>query len=469
MLRSFPPDWQGYNVRDFGAMGDGVTDDTVAFQAAINTAYANSGGTVFVPAGYYLINDFLSINSCVTLKGVNEVQSSSGAPLSSFLAGSVLYLPSTKNIYLYENSNIIGIAVVRAGMTFPAPDTTGYAGAAIYVQGNDVTIQGCQVVGFNIPIYSNAFDRLRITDCIVDGSYGYNFNNGNGIWLTRCITAPLGTQGGAGSPLRTQIGFYCAGNNNVVIEGCTSGPYAYDLYVNGCTNVTVLGGYFDGAGGSQYGMLTQGTNTFIKVIGASFVNFDTGTGFWNQSAQQVFATNCLAYNCNVGFRNDAGSLVWSQCIAHTCSYGFQTLTLPCPTVMNGCKTVGITINHVLVSVAHSQLWIGPDNDFSNAAAGTDIITALLTLPTVASAANILLPWGDCFLVSGAAAITSLTGAWAGRQVTLMFQGAATMVDSGAAATFYQVNLVGAKAGAAESTLVLRHNGTHWIEISRSAP
>ena len=90
MLRSFPPDWQGYNVRDFGAMGDGVTDDTVAFQAAINTAYANSGGTVFVPAGYYLINDFLSINSCVTLKGVNEVQSSSGAPLSSFLAGSVL-------------------------------------------------------------------------------------------------------------------------------------------------------------------------------------------------------------------------------------------------------------------------------------------------------------------------------------------------------------------------------------------
>jgi polygalacturonase len=49
------------NVRNFGAMGNGVTDDTAAFQAAINALPA-SGGTVVVPTGTYMIDATKSIN-----------------------------------------------------------------------------------------------------------------------------------------------------------------------------------------------------------------------------------------------------------------------------------------------------------------------------------------------------------------------------------------------------------------------
>ena len=39
-----------YNIRDFGAKGDGTTLDTAAIQAAIDTCNKDQGGTVLVPA-----------------------------------------------------------------------------------------------------------------------------------------------------------------------------------------------------------------------------------------------------------------------------------------------------------------------------------------------------------------------------------------------------------------------------------
>lgn len=54
-------------VHDFGARGDGETDDTQAFRQAIN---AGHGGAIGVPAGRYLITGILSINASGTvLKG----------------------------------------------------------------------------------------------------------------------------------------------------------------------------------------------------------------------------------------------------------------------------------------------------------------------------------------------------------------------------------------------------------------
>ncbi|MCX8053738.1 MAG: glycoside hydrolase family 55 protein, partial [Armatimonadetes bacterium] len=60
------------NVRDFGAKGDGSTDDTAAFQAALDSL-AEKGGTVFVPAGVYLIKTHIRVPNNVTLEGVWKV------------------------------------------------------------------------------------------------------------------------------------------------------------------------------------------------------------------------------------------------------------------------------------------------------------------------------------------------------------------------------------------------------------
>lgn len=55
-----------YNVRDFGAKGDGVTLDTSALQRAIDACTGDGGGTVLLPAGRFLVGS-VEVKSNVTL------------------------------------------------------------------------------------------------------------------------------------------------------------------------------------------------------------------------------------------------------------------------------------------------------------------------------------------------------------------------------------------------------------------
>lgn len=63
-----PPDAGAgvYNIREFGARGDGTTLDTGALQAAIDACHRDGGGTVLVPAGVFQIGT-VEIKSNVTL------------------------------------------------------------------------------------------------------------------------------------------------------------------------------------------------------------------------------------------------------------------------------------------------------------------------------------------------------------------------------------------------------------------
>jgi hypothetical protein len=61
-----------YSVLDYGAKGDGKTDDTAAFQKALDTAAQADGGVVYAPRGSYFFAGHLDVPNAVTLKGVWE-------------------------------------------------------------------------------------------------------------------------------------------------------------------------------------------------------------------------------------------------------------------------------------------------------------------------------------------------------------------------------------------------------------
>lgn len=75
-----------FDVKDYGAIGDGVTDDRAAFVAALAAANAAGGGEVFVPAGTYKTSSAITVSTYtnITLTGVGW-RASKIRPVAGFL------------------------------------------------------------------------------------------------------------------------------------------------------------------------------------------------------------------------------------------------------------------------------------------------------------------------------------------------------------------------------------------------
>ncbi|MGB8455216.1 MAG: glycosyl hydrolase family 28-related protein [Anaerocolumna sp.] len=81
--KTCPESGKLYLAGDYGAIGDGKTDNTQAFQNALKEA-AKEGGIVYVPSGWYRFDGNLTIPSGVELRGAFEV------PCHTMGGGSVL-------------------------------------------------------------------------------------------------------------------------------------------------------------------------------------------------------------------------------------------------------------------------------------------------------------------------------------------------------------------------------------------
>ena len=62
-----------FSVVDFGAVADGSTDNTLAFQTALDSASVNGGGTVYIPAGMFKISSHIIVPTGVELRGIWDV------------------------------------------------------------------------------------------------------------------------------------------------------------------------------------------------------------------------------------------------------------------------------------------------------------------------------------------------------------------------------------------------------------
>jgi len=139
------------NVKSYGAIGNGIQDDTKAFQAAID-ALPTDGGTVFVPPGSYLITTDLKdvhrkpvSGNCIRLRNKMHLEISPDATLNARPTDAY----SGYIIYAYGVSDVEISGGKLIGERDKHLSTTGEYGHGIQLRGcNRVTIRNMHLSAF---------------------------------------------------------------------------------------------------------------------------------------------------------------------------------------------------------------------------------------------------------------------------------------------------------------------------------
>ena len=102
------------SVKDFGAIGDGVADDTAAFQAAVSAA---AGAPIYVPAGVYLASNVTGLAASFRGDGIGE---------------SVVQLATDSTAFVFDIGELSIEALTISDRGRPAMNHTGSAGVFLF-------------------------------------------------------------------------------------------------------------------------------------------------------------------------------------------------------------------------------------------------------------------------------------------------------------------------------------------------
>lgn len=192
---------ESVSVKDFGAVGDGVTDDTAAIQAAIT-----AGVHVYVPSGTYKVTGALSLSSSASSQKNLILFGETASSVISFVGGGSLSL---------LKSNFSGDFVLR-DLSFTSD---GDAATKVLFSVGRGEVRDCTFTGFNVGLEVNGAYQViehntfidctiglrcpdRGTDPVIVPGLFYNANSVSNNFFESCGTGislrDTGAVGGAG-------------------------------------------------------------------------------------------------------------------------------------------------------------------------------------------------------------------------------------------------------------------------------
>lgn len=254
---------ESVSVKDFGAVGDGVTDDTAAIQAAIDSL--PNGGTVQLPSGSYKVSSQIQIQKPISLIG----SLGNTFLLSNMTTGAVLSLNTSSAWSFDTGPTISGIvfksSVVRSSGEFIKSNAVYY-----------VTVKDCQFLNgvtgiLHTGIATNVF---YVSNCIFANNTGKNIiidsvtTGGPAAQGSTDITLKNLTIKGQSSVLQSLAGISISSCGSGVISNvstlhCGNG---LELIPNGTSSriqaLFVSDSYFDS--GNKYGIFISGG--FVNLV-----------------------------------------------------------------------------------------------------------------------------------------------------------------------------------------------------------
>lgn len=178
-----------YDVKYYGAKGDGTTDDAAAINAAITAANAAGGGTVFFPAGDYKTDSQVTLQSDIELRGDMNARLMPSDTVPSY----AYYATGESNIRIQ-------------GLVFEGTGTAYTSGTQRLLQINsssEVQIHNCTFrKARNSAVVMDNCDQGRMSECLFELCYVYGaeLRNGSVSWVVSdCIFYQNGNTGTASS------------------------------------------------------------------------------------------------------------------------------------------------------------------------------------------------------------------------------------------------------------------------------
>ena len=282
---------QTVSVKDFGAVGDGTTDDTVAIQAALDSGAQE----VTVPWGTYKITG-LEIKSASVLTSFRGV----GTPVLSLVTSS-----NAKAITISKSQflTVSGFNITSSGSSSDGNSTRGiYAESKSFMQFNNLRFTNFSLSGFEAKqvvyftltgitvadcLYGISFTSTIVapcTTCTVTSSYitgcprGIFQESGVQMVYKDCIFEYCGTSGGNNGAFHANgggallIGAYFEANQRNIVANDTGLSFInkYELAATTGNVITYSGAPFD-----FRGTVNIGSNT----INTRFLSPDTISGY----------------------------------------------------------------------------------------------------------------------------------------------------------------------------------------------
>lgn len=302
-----------------GSDPTGVADSTSAIQTVLNS-FGAGGGCLDISAGKFYLAENLTVPSNVFIYGGRKLTGTSGSnttePYNS-LFGTFTLAP-TATVAFDGGSGIEGALIYQHGMIFPLTTIAGYAGTAITIGGDDVSVLGCMILGFNQAIYSTGNQREHLHNVYIDCNNGIWLDNSQDIpYVENVHCWPFATIANQStvSTARPGAGFNFTTNaDDAKINNCFSYNYMHGFIIDSCNAARLVGCQSDGDAlaitPGSLGFVVVGSSTDTLLLGCGSSARQTGYYVSTTAGLNTELAHCNAWdNTNQGLLVDAGGNV----------------------------------------------------------------------------------------------------------------------------------------------------------------